>query len=460
MKQRSHPTGNKALALFLARLFGHIASVARLLSLAKAHLFWRRLAAKIAPFDALSSGLLGSELIKNGNAQDALLHLLASKEGHVTKGAHLLAAAHGFFKLGELHHCKETFLRASKHAGKDVRVLIETLNFLALERHSADEAAPLYERAKQLEPEHPELTRLQGQLLGNFDEQGHTLRSVIIGTTGLCNASCPHCPTGKPQTEHVPRVPMSMSLFEKLVDDIVDCNITVLDGMNFGLFGDGLVDPFVLQRARYLKQRLPSLPLHINTNAAAYNRRKHSELFSFVSSVNLHCESLMAERYNVLMSPLRLERTWPKIEMLMRDFAGKMTVTIPISKVNHDEQRAMLNTFMRMGANNVSFAPLSARCAKDQTNFERMAISPKQIQCPPELLADLTVDCDGTVVACCNDFSRELPVGNVANQSMIELLEDSRRQEMRRQLHEKRHNEISTCSRCRADVEVQMDACF
>jgi len=72
-------------------------------------------------------------------------------------------------------------------------------------------------------------------------------------------------------------------------------------------------------------------------------------------------------------------------------------------------------------------------------------------------LADLIVDSDGTVVACCNDFEREMPVGNLKVNTLIELLTDPRRLEMMRMLEEGRHDQISTCARCRADIRLPAD---
>ena len=107
---------------------------------------------------------------------------------------------------------------------------------------------------------------------------------VILGTTGTCNASCVHCPTGKAVTSHVPRGDMPMELFNKIIDGIADLGITV-GAIGFGLFGDALLDPLVVERARHLRSRLPLVPLWINTNGAAFSRAKHSSLNDLVSIV-------------------------------------------------------------------------------------------------------------------------------------------------------------------------------
>ena len=54
------------------------------------------------------------------------------------------------------------------------------------------------------------------------------LRFVILGTTGLCNASCIHCPTGNAETAHTPQTPMPMPLFKKIVDGVRGSGIKVM----------------------------------------------------------------------------------------------------------------------------------------------------------------------------------------------------------------------------------------
>ena len=117
------------------------------------------------------------------------------------------------------------------------------------------------------------------------------LRFVAFGTTGLCNASCIHCPTGKASTSHAPRTVMPMDLFKTVIDEILVQGWSVTC-MNFGLFGDGLLDPLVVERARYVSDRLPDVVLDINTNGAAFDHRRHRGLVNNIALLTLHCESL------------------------------------------------------------------------------------------------------------------------------------------------------------------------
>lgn len=278
------------------------------------------------------------------------------------------------------------------------------------------------------------------------------LRFLNLGTTGTCNASCVHCPTGKAETAHAPRGTMPMELFKKIIDGIADNHLSITDQVAFGLFGDALVDPLVVKRAEYLRERLPDARLSINTNGAAFNATKHGVLNDLADTIALHCESLVPETYDDLMRPLRLERVMPKIEEIMRTFPDKVVVSIPISRRNRHEASAMHAWFTERGARWVAFDALSSRCAEDRTVFDGLALDPKPIRCPPVIMDDLIVDCDGYVLICCQDFQRIEGIGSLATESFVDVISGVQRQRVRKLLAEGRHPELATCSRCFADI--------
>ncbi len=278
-----------------------------------------------------------------------------------------------------------------------------------------------------------------------------TLGHVILGTTGLCNASCVHCPTGKASTAQSPRTPMPMDVFRRIVDGIADLEIGITGVIGFGLFGDGFLDPFVLERARILRSRLPDVALWVNTNAAAFNRDRHGALAGLVSRVSIHCESLVPETFDHLMQPLRAERVFPKYTEILEAFPDQVSISVPVSRRNEGEFAAIRQWFLDRGAVCVSPSPLYSRCTEDRSAFEALARIPLPIQCTPEILDHLVVDCDGMRLVCCNDFRRDETIGSLRDQSLAEVLLHQRRRDVAQLLAEGRHAEMQTCRTCYVD---------
>ncbi len=273
---------------------------------------------------------------------------------------------------------------------------------------------------------------------------------IALGTTGLCNASCIHCPTGKLSTAHVPRVPMPMPLFRRIVDEIADLRLPITGQFALGLFGDGLVDPHVVERALHLRDRFPSTPIAINTNGAAFNRQRHAGLRAADVLIGLHCESIVPESFEALMQPLRLERLIPKYEQILEDFAGQVHVSIPLSRRNLADAAETRAWFEARGAA-VIIAAMASRCAEDRTVFDQLAFRPSPIRCSSAVLDDLVIDCDGMVLRCCQDFRRAEPIGSLTEQSLRELIFGRARQAHAEMLDRGGHAGSETCSRCFAD---------
>ena len=280
------------------------------------------------------------------------------------------------------------------------------------------------------------------------------LGAVGIGTTGTCNASCIHCPTGKASTANSPRGTMPMALFRKIIDGIVEEGVAVKSHIGFGLFGDGLVDPMVVERARYVHDRLPDVIFSVNTNGAAYNSAKHKALYPYVTLLSLHCESLTPETYDYLMTPLRAKNVFPKYEQILRDFPGKVRVSVPVSRANRDELETIRNWFLSRGAKEVVFDPMSSRCMKDLSLFHKLSLSPLPIRCSSEVTRDLIVDCDGAVLPCCNDFVREQPLGNLMIESFRETMTNLARRQFAETMDAGRHDQVPLCTRCFGDVRT------
>lgn len=317
------------------------------------------------------------------------------------------------------------------------------------------EAAEAYREAARRDPASAEARReflAIAPRAPQADGRPSRLRFINIGTTGLCNASCAHCPTGKAATAAAPRHPMSMALFTRLLDEIHDLMLPIDGQIAFGLFGDALIDPHVVARVRLARQRFPEVPISVNTNGAGFDLRKHAGLRESGVILALHCESLRPEVYHQLMGPLRLERVLPKYEQMLAAFPGQVAISIPVSRLNRDELGPLRAWFLERGAARVTFDPLSSRCARDRSLFDSLALDPKPIRCGPDVLDDLIIDCDGLVTTCCQDFERLEPIGHFAGSSLAALLADPRRLAMRRRFAEQRHGEMPTCTRCFGDV--------
>ena len=363
---------------------------------------------------------------------------------------------HVMMETGRLEQALDAYTRADELRPGTVDTnmhLGHALKFLG----RTDEAREAYAVAHAIDPDHypafREMTRFSPRPPGFVPDR---LGYVMLGTTGMCNASCLHCPTGKAATAHVPRIPMAMPLFHRIIDGIVDLNLPIMGQIAFGLFGDGFVDPFVVERVRYARERLPDVPISVNSNAAAYDPKKHAVLSEIPGVIiGLHSESIVAETFNHLMAPLRHDRVIRKYEMIMEQFPGRVHASIPVSRANLDEVQQTKRWFEERGAANVIIVPLMSRCATDLRLFNQIAIAPEINRCGPEALEDLAIDCDGLMLACCQDFRRTEPIGDLRRQTLRDVIHGQARRDRMRAFAGGEHDSFDSCSKCWGD---RMDA--
>jgi tetratricopeptide (TPR) repeat protein len=276
------------------------------------------------------------------------------------------------------------------------------------------------------------------------------VRNFIIGTTGVCNANCPHCPTNKLMPSAQTAGEMSMTLFHSLVDQLQQQRVFVTGHISLGLFGDGLLDRHVVERATRLRDAFPHAPLHVNTNAAAYNRARHAALGSIIDIMAVHVETLDEEKYARLMAPLRLANVLPKVNQIIEDMARLVHIASPVHRANVEDLAEMRAYFAERGVSKTIFTPISNRCSRDD-EFQKLAFGAKSGSCPEGIIFDLIVDWDGTVLICCNDFLRQEPIGKLGEAPLAEILLGAKRQRVFDALRTGRWQELETCRNCKFD---------
>jgi MoaA/NifB/PqqE/SkfB family radical SAM enzyme len=277
------------------------------------------------------------------------------------------------------------------------------------------------------------------------------LKEVSIGTTGICNASCVHCPTNK-KSFHMPHGRMSESLFEKIIIGLHDGGFK--GEIFFGLFAEPLEDPLLLDRTKLIKKLLPESPVSIATNGALFDPIKHADIFDFVDHIAVHVEAIDPAVYNYLMHPLKAERVLPKIRSMIGTAKQKnrdvLSITTPVHKGNIAEVRA-ISVFCHEFGLHSNFTALSSR-AWEGGIYPKLAIAPTGGLCrPTTMVTSMFIDFDGLVLPCCYDFSRSLPLGNLTHQTFDEVFASPEWDAMYGVFKRGEWSTREACGRCRAD---------
>ncbi len=278
------------------------------------------------------------------------------------------------------------------------------------------------------------------------------MQGIVIGTTGVCNASCIHCPTNKP-SRRMPQGRMTMELFSKIVNELAKSSYR--GNILFGLFAEPLDDPFLAQRLRLVKQKLPRSEISIATNAGLFDESRHSEIVDLADIIAVHVESVSPEVYNRIMDPLKAERVFPRIISLIKLAQKKgrnnITLTAPIHKENMLDADRIRQFFEPAGNFGLDFTPISNR-AWDAGPFFKMSLAPVGVACrPTQILDQLIIDWDGAVLPCCFDFSKSMILGNFNESTIDQVFATQGWQDMFETFRRGEWSRKPACAQCRSD---------
>jgi MoaA/NifB/PqqE/SkfB family radical SAM enzyme len=135
---------------------------------------------------------------------------------------------------------------------------------------------------------------------------------VMLQTTSRCNASCRFCPY--PQvSETLPQGTMDDELFRKLVDELADHPQQVQRLMLY-LMNEPLLDPQIVDRINYAKQRCPWVPVHILTNGSLLTEKRGQALIeSGLDWIGISVHGFSPGAYNEAMG-LKRDVTYRRVE--------------------------------------------------------------------------------------------------------------------------------------------------
>ncbi len=244
------------------------------------------------------------------------------------------------------------------------------------------------------------------------------LKSIFLGSTNICSANCPHCPTNKKMTEHLEQGVMSDVVFEKVLDGLA--TIELADGVMFGLFGEPFDDPRVEERIRRLRERFPDVPINVATNAGSADVDRMMSVIDDLRTLAIHVEAVTPAAYDKLMVPLKASEVLPRVDAMVRAAPHKVSITTPVHKNNLHELPALLRRWSGFGVD-VRLSSLQTRVT-DLTAARRFALAPAPGFWNWDLLELIIIDWDGSVLITCDDFLKRQVLGNLQTTPLADIL--------------------------------------
>jgi hypothetical protein len=282
-----------------------------------------------------------------------------------------------------------------------------------------------------------------------------SVKRVDIEISSHCNARCQYCPVS---TDPKPKRVMSMELFEHIARQIAPYRP---EWVSLNSFSEPLLDPFFVERCRYLEECGLKVALFTNATILRTAIREYLHKSKVLHSIVINFASEDPEEWGELMglSPASHSRTVENIVGLAEAFPGPISISV---HGHNDTHQRRTNNIAGLFARypHVSVLQFATNTMAGNINGELVGLPTltdalKLAGCN-RLASHLQISWCADVFMCCLDYFQEVKFGNLAEASIQEILGGAVARQYRRQVYglEKAGPNLLCRKCCHIRVEV------
>lgn len=269
--------------------------------------------------------------------------------------------------------------------------------------------------------------------------------SLQVDPASLCNFKCAFCPTGDPKLikqSGRSQTFMGLDLYKKIIADIsrFERNLKVLR-----LYKDGepLLNPHFLDMVRLAKAEPRIERVETTSNGSKLEPVFNEQLVAAgLDRIVLSIEGVTAERYRSF-ARVRLDfDAFVENVRHLHSIRGDLRIHVKTVAQNLDyaagEDKKFFDTFGPISdgiyiENTVASWPqfdVDGAAPEETDLYGRQTV--RKTICP-YLFYTLSINSDGSVSPCCVDWNRELVLGSVADEGLLDIWNGAAMQTLRRQ---------------------------
>jgi MoaA/NifB/PqqE/SkfB family radical SAM enzyme len=291
---------------------------------------------------------------------------------------------------------------------------------------------------------------------------------VRIEPTNLCNYTCVMCPR---DTHDRDKGYMPMPFYTSIVDEVVMMGAKQITLVNFG---EPFIDPTLEDKIKYASDK--GLRTYIITNASLFHLPSQSEFAknsgqkmtkieaavrAGLTEIRLSFYGADKEQYEKIMRGGKFEQVEKNIQMAveMRKKYGLEITSPTTKKVMKSPEISMF--FLEFEKEN---SPQMTKFLEYTQNFadyievwkphnfgngrEYREIKPEKKSCGRPASGPIQINWKGIVVPCCYDYNEEIPLGNVAQMTVEEMLKGPAYEKLRESHATGKFDMVPYCDNC------------
>ena len=265
-------------------------------------------------------------------------------------------------------------------------------------------------------------------------------RLVAIETTNACNAKCAFCPNSSMNRD---RVAMSEDLYRKIIDDCASFKVRAIEPF---LNGEPFMDPQIVPRLQYLRERLSATKLRIYTNGFALVPKRVDELQGVgIDHLFISLNTLDPAKYQAVMG-LGLERTLRNIDYFVDDsrrsqVAREITIRMTRTDDTTAQDEACFMAYCKERNVNCLIVGLFNYLGDVKSNLPVPSF-------PCEHVTRVDILSNGLATLCCMDTEGKFGLGDARKESILDIYNGPRARTYRDMHRTGRRKQIPPCGTC------------
>ena len=278
---------------------------------------------------------------------------------------------------------------------------------------------------------------------------------VDIELTNHCNLKCSFCGQQAMTRE---KGFISEGTFQKIIDECELHNTPV----RFIRWGEPFLHEKIIDFCKYTKSK--DLPLHITNNGLAIKESDMNALIDMgVDSLVFSFQGTTKEQYEIMRNNKQYDKLKSNILKLIKIRGGKSKPFIHISTTITKESEMEIENFVNFWGHIVDFVSIGKtnlsrmpdQKIKSAEAVEKIKILRKQETIKKdytpcnEVYQKLSVNWDGKVTCCCGDYDDFLIVGNISDDTLYNIWNNSKELKAFRELLDNMmHKSLTLCNTC------------
>lgn len=323
------------------------------------------------------------------------------------------------------------------------------------------------------------------------------LERIHIEVTNVCNFKCEFCPDAIMERQ---RGHMDPALLEKILDEIAEQRIARV--VAFHLMGEPLIYPHIFEAIAMAKGR--NLTLHLTTNGSTFHLRPdhierlvasgvpkvtlslqtpdpktfvlrgapprleaeqyfegitryvHTNLTAPESPTRIHLKLLDTSPHPLLVphKPMQIVHSQAQMQAQLQTWSERLLAALPADHPERPAPAALKRILRSHRPGRWQVLPLTSKLALETFpldswgNVESETVVPARRGYCNGASAQAGILYDGTVVPCCKDYDGEIPLGNLREHSLSEILFHQRPACRLRQGFQHLQVQHPVCQRC------------